>query len=402
MIYAVAAALLASTLLPRGELRAFRAFVPIGAVFAALFIVHAFAFDFFPITTVMGFFTRLFIGMAVVVLASNFVRDYVVAMVGLSMLSFVFWVPEYITCRSAKPFHHIFAPLASWLNQSDAQWSLGFHTYLADPQQMHRNAGIFWEPGVFAGYIIIALLMLVAIRPSLTRKQHLAALAILTLALLSTFSTTGYIAYPIALLLNYDWRDLDRRHRTRVALGTLLIAPLVILASWYAASQLDFLGNKIRRQVTAVERQEYAWHINRFGTLMFDWEYISQRPLTGWGLHQKTRYALHPWAREDAYGNGMSNFLANFGVIGFGTFLLGLGRGANHIGGKSRGFLLGFIAATLLVLQGEPFLGFPIFLGLMFLGHTSVGIKRLPKWQLSGSDSRVHARRHFSPQPTDR
>jgi O-antigen ligase len=390
--YAVAAALLACALLLRRGLgdradRAVRDFVPVASVFMVLSLVHAYAFDFFPIITELGFLSRLFIGMAVVVLVSDFVRAYVVAMVGLSTLSFVFWVPEYITSRTGTPFHHLFAALANRLGpQSKDMWNLGFHTYSLT-QPMHRNAGIFWEAGAFAGYIIIALLMLAAIRSSITRTQHLAALSILTLALLSTFSTTGYLAYPIALLLNYDWRKLDRRHRAGIALGVCVIAPLVILGSSYAFSKLDFLQAKIRKEITAVERREYRWHVTRMGNLVFDWEYISKRPLTGWGLHDKTRFALHPGMRDDGFGNGMSNFVVKFGVIGFGIFLLGLIRGAKHISGKSPGYVLGFLAVTLVLLQGEPFLGFPLFLGLMFLGHASTRGKRLAKVLLVESGS---------------
>lgn len=203
--YALAATLLAYTLILRGGGNAVRAFVPVAAVFATLSVVHAYAFDFFPIATDLGFLTRLFIGMATVVLVSDFVLAYVTALVGLSMLSFIFWVPEYITSKSGTPFHNAFAALANRPgSQADSQWSLGIHTYMLRPEDMHRNAGIFWEPGAFAGYIILALLLLAALRPSLTRRWHLAALCVLSLALISTFSTTGYIAYPIALLLNLD------------------------------------------------------------------------------------------------------------------------------------------------------------------------------------------------------
>lgn len=383
--YAVVAALLAcALLLSRAlEARAVRAFVPVGFVFATLSIVHAYAFDFFPMVSEIGFLTRLFIGMAAVILVSDFVCAYVIAMVGLASLSLLFWIPEYIALRAGSRFHDFFRTFASKLGpQPDDRWSLGFHTYLLDPQQMHRNSGIFWEPGVLAGYIIVALLMLAVLRPSLTRKQHMAALCILTLALISTFSTTGYIACPIVLLLNHDWHSMNRGRLAGRALRVCVVAPLVIFGSLYAFSKLDFLQAKIRKQITAVERREYGWKINRFGTLLYDWQYISGRPLTGWGLHQKTNVTLDPRLSDYGFGNGMSSFIVEFGAIGFGVFLLGLVRGAKHIGGKSHGYVLGFVASTLVLLQGEPFLDYPLFLGLMFLGHASVRGQRLLKLQL--------------------
>lgn len=375
--YAIVAAILASVLFLRRGLggRAVRAFVPIGFVFVMLSIVHAYAFNVFPIITVVGFLTRLFIGMAVVIMVSDFVGAYVVAMMGLSLLSFVFWVPEYIASLSGIPFHQFFRTLATQLgSQPDDRWCLGFHTYLTDPQQMHRNSGIFWEPGAFAGYIIIALVMLAVLRSSLTRKRHLTALCILTGALLSTFSTAGYVAYPIALLLNYDWRDVNWGRRSGVA---LMVAPLAIFGSIYAFNKLDFLQPKIREQISAVERREYGWRINRIGTLVYDWEYFSGRPLTGWGLHKKTNLTLDPQATDLGFGNGMASFIVKFGLVGFGVFLFGLVRGASHMGGKSRAFVFGFLASTLVVLQGEHYLDYPLFLALMFLGHASVRSQRL-------------------------
>lgn len=386
--FAVAAVLLAGALLLRGGGRAVRAFVPVSAVFTMLAIVHAYAFHFFPIISELGFLTRLFIGMAVVIIVSDFARTYAKVMVGLSLLSFVFWVPEYVESWYGISFHNLFAPLAGWLGpQADSEWSLGFHTYMITPMSMHRNAGIFWEPGAFAGYLIVALLMLAAVRPSLPRKQHLAALCILTAALISTFSTTGYIAYPIALLLNYNWRGANRGRRPRVKGAVLIIVPIIILGSLYAFTKLDFLQAKIRQQITDVERNEQDWRRNRIGTLVFDWQYISRRPLTGWGSNPETRFALTPWAGKDTkiMGNGMFNFIASYGVIGFGTFLFGLGCGARHLAGRSLGFVLGFVATILLVLQGESFLYYPAFLGLMFLCHASVRGQRGPLLQSSES-----------------
>jgi hypothetical protein len=404
MTYVVLAVLLAYALLFSRGLggRAIRAFLPVGAVFATLSIVHAYAFDFFPMVTVMGFLTRLFIGMAVVIFVSDFVRAYILAMIGLASLSLLFWIPEYIALRVGIRFHDIFRTFASRLGPGPHdRWSLGFHTYLLDPQQMHRNSGIFWEPGVFAGYIIVALLMLAVARPSLTRNQHRAALCILTFTLISTFSTTGFIAYPIALLLNIDWREVNRERPSRAALSIFVIAPLIILSSVYAFNEFDFLGVKINKQITAVQRHEPAFHINRIGTLEYDWQYVSKRPVTGWGLNNKTRFALTPWAADDGFGNGMSDFIVKFGVIGFGTFLLGVGRGASHISGKSRGYVLGFVASILVVLQGEPFLSFPFFLGLMFLGHASVRGQRLQTIRSIGFGPRVPVRCRALLLPTE-
>jgi hypothetical protein len=97
----------------------------------------------------------------------------------------------------------------------------------------------------------------------------------------------------------------------------------------------------------------------------------------------------------------MADFIVKFGLIGFGTFLLGIARGAKHISGKSHGYVLGFVASILVLLQGEPFLNFPFFLGLMFMGHASVRGQRLPKLRLIASRSPAPERCRVWLQPTE-
>ena len=348
-------------------------FPPVALIFTALCVIQGYAFDFFPVTTVLGFLVRLLIGASVMAMVSDFPRRYVGSMVGVSLLSFVFWIPEYVAVKVGLNFHSVFSAFAAAMGpQEKDRWSLGFHTYLTAQDGLGRNCGMFWEPGAFAGYIILALLMLAAIRASITRKQHLAAFVILTIALVSTTSTTGYIAYPIAFLLNLNTLNVKAKLKVSMAARVCLLVPVVILGSWLAFQKLEFLQAKVKRQITAVQRREYRWRSNRFGTLVFDWEYIKTRPLTGWGLHDKTRFALHPWVKDDGFGNGMSNFIVRFGFIGFGTFVLGVLRGAKHIGGGSAVYAGAFAVCTLLLLQGETFLGFPLFLGLIFLSKNQL------------------------------
>lgn len=68
-------------------------------------------------------------------------------------------------------------------------------------------------------------------------------------------------------------------------------------------NKLGFLHDKIYDQHYGVETRSNRWHGTRFGSLVFDLKYIKERPLTGWGLHPKTRYALDPWVTEEE-GNG--------------------------------------------------------------------------------------------------
>lgn len=73
--------------------------------------------------------------------------------------------------------------------------------YFINPERaggIMRNRGPFWEPGVFQVYINMALMMLLYTNKK-AEWQKL-KIAILVVALLSTFSTTGYVVFLIIMI----------------------------------------------------------------------------------------------------------------------------------------------------------------------------------------------------------
>lgn len=59
-----------------------------------------------------------------------------------------------------------------------------------------RNWGPFWEPGVFQAYLIIAVILILFVH----KKQNNFQLGVIITAIISTLSTTGYIALAIVFL----------------------------------------------------------------------------------------------------------------------------------------------------------------------------------------------------------
>ena len=154
----------------------------------------------------------------------------------------------------------------------------------------------------------------------------------------------------------------------RWLLAAFVVLPLIVTVSIYSYQKFDFLQAKIDHQLYSARYRESQWHLGRIGSIVFDWEYIKRRPLTGWGLHGSTRYALHPRMENlGAMGNGFSDFTAKFGICGMLVFLIALYRGMLNCTGGNRIKSLYILLIVVLVLQGEAFLNFPFFLGLMFL-----------------------------------
>lgn len=74
--------------------------------------------------------------------------------------------------------------------------SIIVHNYMHGILGVYRNAGIFWEPGAFQAFLNLALIF----EFSKKEKYNKNRILVFTLAIITTFSTTGYIL----LFLNYS------------------------------------------------------------------------------------------------------------------------------------------------------------------------------------------------------
>jgi len=339
----------------------------IAGMFAILLAVQSIQFSYFPFTTVVGFYLRLLIGYAVVRLVPDFPYIFTIVMYYLAIISLVVYIPCQIGYVFGFDFSAIFPDL---LSHTTAKKSILLYTFFEEGQSP-RNPGMFWEPGAFAGYLNLALLFLGMIKQQLPRRSYTRYLTVFSIAVLTTMSTAGYVVFFVVILLHIDWRTAITREAAQLRPYIILFAvPLFITMCILGYSQLDFMHEKINKQVENVQSSQEGWHRTRVGSIVLDWEYIKRRPVAGWGLSTKTRFALHPWlmaSKGGGMGNGMSDFTAKFGITGMLIYMIALFRGmlslANHNVWKG---LFG-VSIVMLVLQGEAFLNFPLFVGLMFL-----------------------------------
>lgn len=337
-------------------------------LFGTILLLQSISFSFLPVITIAGFFIRLFIGYAVIRLVGGFPYVYVQAMVGLAVMSLFFHIPYLIGhALAGYDFGAIFQPLENIIGTSTYERKLFFHTFLRE--DYHRNAGMFWEPGAFAGYLNLAMLFLSMIKEKLSKRIYKCYLIVLSTALFTTLSTAGYIVYPFVLILHYKWKmETKKKTVARIMLGIYIILPVIIGGSFAMYNKLPFLREKIEHQMDVLDRREGRWYRGRISSIVFDWEYIKQRPLTGWGLHSRTRYALHPWLKgSEGMGNGMSDFTSKFGITGMLIWLLGVFHVMLRLKKYNVVESLFIMFILLLILQGEVFLGYPLFIGLMFL-----------------------------------
>jgi hypothetical protein len=374
------------------------AFSDLSVIFLFLMIlaVQALSFSFFPLVTIAGFIMRLFIGFAAVRLVDNFPRIYINVMYVICIVSLCFYIPEQLFHAVGRDFASLFMPIVNlvgkvflFLNAEDA------HILIYNferPKEVHRNAGIFWEPGAFAGYILLALIFLGLKKDSYEKRFYMSRFYMMLITLLTTLSTMGYLVCSVVLMIHYRLGS-----RTVAAnLGWLFIIVMTFPLLVYGAIRiwnLDFMGQKINHQYQqAAPRAEYS-QMNRIGSLLLDLEYIKRRPFFGWGINPKTHFALDP---RDMFitkgrGNGFTGFIHAFGLLGFWGFIAAAWKGLYILSGNNffRSFLA--VAAILLMLNGEAYLNFPLFLGLMFLQKS-----RWKSAEENGMNTRDHHERAAS------
>lgn len=331
------------------------------AVFGLLFIIQSITFDDTSLITVAGFITRVFIGYAILRLVHDFAASYIKTMVCIAVLSWPFYMVDSLTGGSLR----LMLQPVDLIKDVGYVTYVGIHTFHIDS---YRNCGLFWEPGAFAAYLLLAILLLGYTRQNYTNKQFSVILAILAITTISTTSTGGLIILPVVLLvlLWLTTRNTAESWR-RITVGLVLIGGCY--ATLYSISPIR---EKVLHQYDKVLYGSGRWELTRFGTLVSDSEYIREKPLFGWGLHSETRYALHGGITVQGQGNSLSDFTVKFGIIGMLTYLTCVYLGIGRMSGCSRLQAGAFAVCIALILNMEALLNHPCFLGLMFLGSTSI------------------------------
>lgn len=338
-------------------------------VFGLLIAFHVVSFKFAPIITILGFLTRLFIGFAGMALISDFPLTYPQVLFHTAVISLAVYVPDQLMrAAGVDGGLEVLLPSVAHVFSTDRVPSIGIYTFVGAAEG--RNSGPFWEPTAFAGYLVLALCFLALRQQNAgTRPGYWGRALVIGAALLTTLSTTGYAAFAVAAVVaarNVNWPARDQL--VRFVLKTAVVAVFSV-AGWKAFDALPFLQTKTESQYTSVVEQKRGWEDTRFGAVLFDWEYIRTRPISGWGLNPRTRYALHPGQEDigERLGNGLSDFAARFGLAGVLLFLTCAWKGVTASTGASRSAVGMALVAILVVLNGEMFLSYPVFLSLMFL-----------------------------------
>lgn len=354
-------------------------FYKICLIFGGIIVIQTIDFYFFPFRTISGFYVRLFLGFIVMNSVKEFPYIFIRIFYWLSITALLFHIVRFIgmdIISALKPLDNLFGAF------TQGRQNAFFHTFFISVD-INRNAGMFWEPGAFAGYLNLSILLLGIIKHKLSKRIATKYLIVLTIALLSTMSTMGYLAYIFSMIFYFISDKESKKFISLKSVTTVIVIILILLTSFFVFDKIDFLKEKIVNQIYQAETRSKGWEINRFGTLIFDLKYIKEKPLFGWGANSATRFSLDPNAEDigNGMGNGMSDFIVKYGLIGFLTFIVTLFCRLKNNNISTLNSSL-FLLVIVITLQGECFLMFPLFVSLMFLneGITNNIIIRKISW----------------------
>jgi len=327
-------------------------------LFALLMLVHVLVFGSIVVPSSLGFLIKLGIALLVVRLIPEFSVRYINVMYALSLIGLIFWILTIAGVNMQGLFSELRVPLEG------NNFHIGIHNLKEEYEVGVRNMGMFWEPGAFAGYLVLALFFMV--RDGRNKGIKLKHIFVLIAALLSTQSTTGYLAFMV-LALFYVYSAKLIKGKIAKLLGFPAIFLVLVAGTYMATNQVSFLGEKINAQIESTSVRDDASKINRFGNFMYDLESIAKRPVFGWSANPVTRLSVDPEIIElvAGQGNGFSGFAVRFGFIGFLVFFGFFAHTTRRITGSLVASLFGIVIVCVL-LNGEQFLNFPIFLSLIF------------------------------------
>ena len=190
------------------------------------------------------------------------------------------------------------------------------------PIHIIRNCGFAWEPGGFATVLVMTFFInLFNIGEPLNSKRNI----VFMIAILTTRSTMGLLSMliPLGLIL----KDFILKNRTTQQLSVVII-PIVLIAFVGLFTQVDFLYEKMAKEVTEldtemadVERAKKEGNViavSRSLSVILDMKTIKKYPLFGLGVDFRTTgFEKLGYDENLLTACGTTTLLLRFGFIGF-------------------------------------------------------------------------------------
>lgn len=244
----------------------------------------------------------------------------------------------------------------------------------------YRNSGFVWEPGAYGCFVTIALLF----HLFKTKFKFDKTAIVFIVAIITTFSTTNYLALIIIFFLAYRYRV------PKVNLWVILMIPTFVILF----ITIPFLGQKIadiyNDDIDGLNHlhdlsKYYVKHdqsipLNRFASMIYLYDNVGTNLILG--LSNKYDVVIDKVYNVNI-SNGIFDFMAKFGIIGLLYLIYGYIKFCRAFL-KRNEYIIYAVLILLAISFGEPILFLPLILIFMFLPFLSVDLDSLIKKSPTG------------------
>lgn len=235
------------------------------------------------------------------------------------------------------------------------------HWHYLPQYGVYRNMGSFHEPGAFATFINIAIVINLMTSGKLFSKKNLYLIFIL----LTTFSTAGILSFFMIVFFYYLNTKSSLNPITKLFVGFFLASIFMFISL-----QFDFLSTKITSQIDQEStRSLNEKTVGRFYGARKSLLVLQRYPLTGKGLISSTRAEGNEG--DEAAKYGFMSFFSRIGIILILLYVIFFIRGIKRISVYFSGSLLYWqiLFFSLMVnLFAQKFINDPFIMIILFIG----------------------------------
>jgi hypothetical protein len=218
-------------------------------------IFHNFSFDSYDFATtrqtILLFAAGIFL---IYYIKLDFFSIYIKILYWLSLISFVFVILYYADNGLLTTIVHAipdtFIKTATTYGSESKQIDPIFYNFDQNFLELGRNNGPFWEPTVFATMLVIAQIFNLLLNKVLFNRKGI----VFTIAILTTFSTTGFLAYFLLIIFYFLLSPRINILTKAIVAGGFLMLSVSLFTN------LPFLSEKIDNEI---EKSDYE--IDQFG-----------------------------------------------------------------------------------------------------------------------------------------
>lgn len=176
--------------------------------------------------------------------------------------------------------------------------------------EVHRNCGPFWEPGLFATYCLVAIVFTIT---DGSKKANYFALILFIVATITTFSTAG-ILLLLLLIPVFFYEKIGKDSGTiSLVIFLAILSGVVVLSITGILDSIPFFS-----KLSFSNLSKASSFGTRIASISLDLKIFSQRPIFGAGPNYfDDLYSELAKGMVDAQTSTIFWFAGSFGIIGF-------------------------------------------------------------------------------------